>query len=56
MHIIPGYLLHSSLGGLSKVLVERYNVIMTLGEGIFVHDIIKLHCHQILVVIIHSCG
>ena len=30
---------------------------MTLGgEGVLVRDVLQLHCQQILVVIIHSCG
>ena len=39
------------LAGSSKVLVEKFNVIMTLGGGVLVHDVLQLHCHQILVVL-----
>ena len=38
---------YSSLGGLSKVLVEKrcYDV---RGEGVLVHDVLQLHCQQTL--------
>ena len=52
---------YSNLGGLSKVFVENrhhYDVEGggREGGGVLVHDVIRLHCQQILVAIIHSCG
>ena len=32
----------SSLGGLSKVLVEKF--IMIIGGGVLLHDVLQLHC------------
>ena len=48
-----------SLRGLVLSPCGKINVIMTLGgEGVLVHDVLQLHCQQILasVVIMHSCG
>ena len=45
--------------GLVQSPCGKINVIMTLGgEGVLVHDVLQLHCQQILalVVIMHSCG
>ena len=45
--------------GLVQSPCGKINVIMMLGgEGILVHDVLQLHCQQILalVMIMHSCG
>ena len=46
------------LRGLVQSPCGKINVIMMLGGGILVHDVLQLHCQQILalVVIMHSCG
>ena len=44
--------------GLVQSPCGKINVIMTLGGGVLVHDVLQLHCQQILalVMIMHSCG
>ena len=47
------------LRGLVQSPCGKSNIIMTLGgEGVLVHDVLQLHCQQILalVMIMHSCG
>ena len=47
-----------SIRGLVQSPCGKISVIMTFGggEGVLVRDVLQLHCQQILVVIIHSCG
>ena len=46
------------LRGLVQSPCGKSNVIMTLGGGVLVHDVLQLHCQQILalLVIMHSRG